>query len=260
MTMRMVDHLDDMSTLGMDADGESSIVSIDDSMISNQQNGGGGGNDIDEDDIEGDIKRYNEQHALVVEGFKCPDEFINVITPMEFEEMVNLFIKFDTDHSNSIDIHEARKILVYINMESSLDKAEELLKVIDTDHSGEIDFNEFCNFIVLMKRGDSRLVGFNSMLGMISSTPLGELEKQATIRKLKINFKIIEQRQATLTQPTLWVVEVNLYGNFQKLVNGEVIIEKSIKRFQGMGNTTKEAKYNAASNALVSLGDTMPGD
>jgi len=100
----------------------------------------------------------------------------------------------------------------------------------------------------------------NSILGMISSTPLGELEKQATIRKLKINFKIIEQREATLTQPTLWVVEVNLYGNYQKLINnGEVIEEKAIKRFQGMGNTTKEAKYNAASNALLGLGDTMPG-
>jgi len=167
MAIRMIERYEDMSTLGMDPDGDSSIVSMEASITSYQQN-----NDIDEDDIEGDIKRYNEQHALIVDGFKCPDEYINVITPMEFEEMVNLFIKFDSDHSHSIDIHEIRKILVYINMESSLDKAEELLKLIDTDHSGEIDFNEFCSFIVSMKRGDPRLIGFNSMLGMISSTPL----------------------------------------------------------------------------------------
>lgn len=78
-------------------------------------------------------------------------------------------------------------------------------------------------------------------------------------RKLKIYFKLVEKREATLTQPTLWIFEVQLKGMFHRLVDGEIIGENLIKKFQGMGHTTKEAKYNAASNALINLGEAMPG-
>ena len=246
--------LEDMSTLGMDWDNET----LETAAVT-KEGGSVATGDIDEDDIEADEKRYLEQHAMVVDGYKCPDEFIKIITPMEFEEMVNLFTKFDVDHSNTIDKHETKKILLYLGMDASLDMAKELLEIIDVDKSGEIDFNEFCNFIVMLKRGDPRLQGYSSMLDVLNSTPLGELERQASSRNLNIRFVIVEKREATLTQPTNYIVEVRLSGIYHTMVNGEVEAKHMVKRFQGMGVTTKEAKYNAASSAILNLGESMPG-
>ena len=40
------------------------------------------------EDIAEDSKTYFSLNKMVVDGFKCPDEFLNLLTPMEFEEMV----------------------------------------------------------------------------------------------------------------------------------------------------------------------------
>ncbi len=248
--------LEDMSTLGMDWDNET----IETNAVTNAENASVATGDIDEDDLEADQRRYLEEHAIVVDGYKCPDEFVNIITPMEFEEMVNLFTKFDVDHSNTIDKHETKKILIYLGMDASMEMAIELLDIVDVDKSGEIDFEEFCNFIVMLKRGDPRLQGYGAMLLVLNSTPLGELERQCVTRGLKIKFVIKEKREATLTNPTQWIVEVQLSGVFHNLENGEVLATQMTKRFQGIGTTTKEAKYNAASNAIINLGESMPGE
>jgi hypothetical protein len=247
--------LEDMSTLGMDWDNET----LETAAVTNAEQGSVATGDVDEEDIEADERKYLEKHAMVVDGFKCPDEFVKIITPMEFEELVNLFTKFDVDHSNTIDKHETKKVLLYLGMEASMDMAKELLEIIDIDKSGEIDFNEFCNFIVMLKRGDPRLQGYGAMLQHLNSTPLGELERQASGRNLKIRFVIVEKREATLTQPTNYIVEVRLTGLYHTLVNGEVEARHMTKKFQGIGQTTKEAKYAAASNALLNLGESMPG-
>ena len=247
--------LEDMSTLGMDWDNET----LETAVVTNA-GGSVATGDVDEDDIEADERKYLEQHAMVVDGYRCPDEFVKIITPMEFEEMVNLFTKFDVDHSNTIDKHETKKILLYLGMDASMDMAMELLEIVDVDKSGEIDFDEFCNFIVMLKRGDPRLSGYSSMLNVLNSTPLGELERQASSRNLKIRFVIVEKREATLTQPTNYIVEVRLTGVYHTLVNGEIEAKHMVKKFQGIGQTTKEAKYNAASNALINLGESMPGE
>lgn len=138
--------LEDISTLGMDWDNETMETAV---VTKGEASCGTG--DVDEDDIEADQRRYLEEHAMVVDGFKCPDEFVKILTPMEFEEIVNLFTKFDVDHSNTIDIHETKKVLIYLGMEGSIDMAQDLLKIIDVDKSGAIDFEEFCNFIVMLK-------------------------------------------------------------------------------------------------------------
>lgn len=246
---------EDMSTIGMDWDNET----LETAVVTQGEHGSQATGDVDEEDIEADERKYLEKHAMIVDGYKCPDEFVKIITPMEFEEIVNLFTRFDVDHSDTIDKHEIKKVLLYLGMEASMDMAKELLEIIDVDKSGEIDFGEFCNFIVMLKRGDPRLEGYSSMLQVLNSTPLGELERQASSRNLKIRFVIIEKREATLTQPTQYIVEVRLSGVYHTLVNGEIEARHMTKKFQGMGNTTKEAKYAAASSALLNLGESMPG-
>ncbi len=43
------------------------------------------------------------EFEMVVNGFRCPDEYCAVLTPMEFEEMVRMFMEYDADGSKTID-------------------------------------------------------------------------------------------------------------------------------------------------------------
>lgn len=252
-----MEYMEDISTIGFDMDNDSSVYS----SIAGKE--GGDGNeimgDLDEDDIEADKAKYFAENAMVVDGFKCPDEYINLITPMEFEELVSLFTRFDSNHSGTIDVHETKKILHFLGMDFSIEKAEDLLRIVDTDGSGEIDFSEFIGFIIMIKRGDERLKGFSTMLDKINSTPLGELERQATSRDFKIEFQVVEIRPPSLVNPTLYVVELKLSGTWYNVENGEITGRFGVRRFQGMGNNVREAKYTAATAAIVNLGDAMPG-
>ncbi len=54
-------------------------------------------------------------------------------------------------------------------------------------------------------------------------------------------------------------IQVHLSGLWYTIVNGDAVGQQITKRFQGMGNTTREAKYAAASAAIVNMGDSMPG-
>ena len=274
------DRMEDISTIGGDWDNESANLSL---ANSRQGRGDEDGNqsiqtpskalqpvsedalnmsqmgDLDVDDIEADKARYYQEHAMIVDGFKCPDEFIEIITPMEFEEMVNLFQKFDANHSGTIDKHETKRILHYLGMDFSIEKAEEMLQLVDKDGSGEIEFDEFCHFIAMIKRGDERLAQFGAILEKLNATPLAELERQANLRNLKIKFEIVEVRPASVTNPTIYVVEAQLTGLWHRVEKGEVISEYLTKRYQGFGENTREAKYNAATAGVLNLGDAMPG-
>ena len=42
-------------------------------------------------------------YEMIVSGFRCPDDYVNVLTPMEFEEMVKFFLEYDVDGSKTID-------------------------------------------------------------------------------------------------------------------------------------------------------------
>lgn len=257
---------EDLSTIGGDWDNDSSqqqssVLTFGEGNNNAKDSLAGSSlmGDLDEDDIAADREEYFKNNALVIDGFQCPNEFLTIITPMEFEEIVTLFLKFDTNKSGTIDKHETKKILNFLGFDHSLEKAEELLKIIDTDGSGEIDFNEFCQFFVMIKRGDERLSKYSGFMDKLHSTPLGELERQAKYRDLRINFRIVEIREASLTNPTLYVVEVDLAGYWHSVQNGEISSSYGVRKFQGMGNNVREAKYAAANAALVNMGSAMPG-
>ena len=129
----------------------------------------GSGNEDGDSDRSYDDDDPND--ILEVEGFLCPKHLVPKLTPMEFEEMVHLFKTYDANDSGDIDKHEARKILLAMDMEATLEKAEELMALVDQDGSGEIEFDEFCEFIVLIKDGDERFRKFDSILENVSQTP-----------------------------------------------------------------------------------------
>lgn len=40
-------------------------------------------------------KFVDDEYELCVNGFKCPLDYVNLFTPMEFEEVVQSFITYD---------------------------------------------------------------------------------------------------------------------------------------------------------------------
>lgn len=87
--------------------------------------------DLDDEDREAERAKFAEEFSIEVYGRKCPDQYINMITPMEFEEIVIMFNEYDVDKSNTIDRHEARKILFNLGMDYSLSQTDELFAIID---------------------------------------------------------------------------------------------------------------------------------
>lgn len=104
-----------------------------------------------------------------------------------------------------------------------------------------------------------RFVSFNSLIKKIGESPMFELERQAKNRQLKVAFKLVEKRDASLFMPTVYVVEVSLMGVWFKMVGGKWESAHETRRFQGMGNTTREAKFDAATNAILRMGEAIPG-
>lgn len=165
---------DDVSSIGGDSLGsdgrEDSLGLGDDQQINDKKKTDVV--DMDDDNFnEQERREYLDAHAIIVDGFRCPDEFVDTLTPMEFEEMVVMFKTYDVNGNGNIDKHEARKILHSLGLESSLQKAEELLALIDVDGSGEIDFDEYCRFIFLIKTGDERMGAFSNLLVSIQLFP-----------------------------------------------------------------------------------------
>jgi hypothetical protein len=203
---------------------------------------------------------YDDREGMVVDGFRCPMHLLTKISPMEFEEMVHLFQTYDANGSGDIDKHEARKILLALDMDATLEKAEEFIRMVDADGSGEIDFNEFCEFIRLVKDGDERFKAFDDMMDAVSETPLGLLEKSANTQGFELKFQTVEVREATAANPPITVVELLMTGTWwERDEKGNAVGTYMTRKFQGLGVNHREAKYTAASAANVKLRQMMPG-
>lgn len=42
--------------------------------------------------------------VLCIDGLTCPDQYVNDFTPLEFEEIVDLFQEYDRDSSGEINV------------------------------------------------------------------------------------------------------------------------------------------------------------
>lgn len=258
---------DDVSSLGGTVhDGDDASLGDEEEKDEKKQNVAGDGShaggasikSADEID-EVELREYLDAHAMIVDGFRCPDEFVDTLTPMEFEELVQMFKRYDVNGSGTIDKHEARKILNELGLDSSLEKAEELLALVDVDGSGEIDFAEYCRFVHLVKSGDERMAQFGGMMDKLKETPLGLLEHQAEMRHLTLRFNLVEVREATAVNPPIYVMELHVTGEWYENKDGVNIAWTGTKKFQSLANNSRDAKYGCAKVALQKLGAMMPG-
>lgn len=95
----------------------------------------------------------------------------------------------------------------------------------------------------------------------MSQTPLGSLEKAASQQGFSLKFQTIEHREATATNPPVFVVELLMDGDWfeRDMTTGFFTSTKQVRKFQGLGMTNREAKYNACKAGTVKLRQMMPG-
>lgn len=127
-------------------------------------------------------------------GFVCPEEFKDKFTPLEFEQVVNMFCEFDANGNGTIDYYEAQKIAYALGAADSAEKASRLMKLIDLDGSGEVEFPEFCRFFILLKKGDGAFAEFKGFLDLVYETPLGTFETRQSASSLQTclnNFHLL---------------------------------------------------------------------
>lgn len=196
---------------------------------------------------------------LSVGGFECPDAYVNDFTPMEFEDLVAMFSEFDKDKSGAVDKEELFVMMKRMDMEHSVSLAEEFMKEIDEDGSGELEFAEFVALVAMVKRGDKTTRGFAKLTQELKSTPAAVLAMEASKRNLRFRYYFVEKREATSMHDEFVVMEVSLTGHWFELVDGDLRESHGARKFQGIGKTTREARYKAAEAALTKMRATMPG-
>ena len=198
------------------------------------------------------------EYTLEHEGFVCPQKYVNDFTPAQYEEMVEMFQKYDIDKSLTIDTQEIRALLCDLDMEHAMDSAVKLMTELDTDGSGEMDWDEFCEFFSRIVRGDSTLRGFAKLTEQLNETPVSMLAEQSQKRDMEVDYKLKEERVATSMHAAHYVIEVTITGTWYGMDNGKPTKYIGPKRFQGIGKTTRDAKFKAANNALAKLQNQMP--
>ena len=199
------------------------------------------------------------EYKLEHNGFVCPQKYVNDFTPSQYEEMVEMFNTYDVDQSKTIDAMEIRKLLCDLDMGHQMEEATKLMAELDTDGSGEMDWDEFCEFFSRIVRGDSTLRGFAKLTEQLNETPVSMLAEQAKKRDMEVDFKLLEERVATSMHAAHYVLEVTITGTWYGMdANGKPSKYIGPKRFQGIGKTTRDAKFKAANNALTKLQNQMP--
>ena len=73
------------------------------------------------------VHESHRRHATDATPRRCPDQYVNDFTPLEFEEIVDLFKEFDKDKSGYIDEEELCEMMRALEMDHSLAKAKEVL-------------------------------------------------------------------------------------------------------------------------------------
>ena len=134
-----------------------------------------------------------------------------------------------------------------------------MIRDVDFDQSGEIEFSEFLHMLAKFKKGDSKFGAFGKLVARMNATPLAALNGEARKRKLALKYVLREVREATSMHVKAFVMEVHLTGTWSEMVDGAVRKATETRKYDGIGKSTREAKFAAATAALSKLKEHIPG-
>ncbi|KAF0686606.1 Aste57867_21611 [Aphanomyces stellatus] len=173
-------------------------------------------------------------------------------TSNEADELVAMFDSADEDKSGTINEDEFRKLLVSLDIRISDAEAEKLIVEVDTNNNGLIEWDEFVVMIVKAKRGDVRFAKLHTMTASLQTTPVALLESEAEKFGLVVEFRLLEERQATSYNPKTYVMGVCITTTSPGGVS-------ETESFEAIGFSSREAKFKVAELALVRMRKLKPG-
>jgi len=192
--------------------------------------------------------------------YRVPAELEADFTPTEIEEATFLFDRLDADDSGAIDFEEMHAAFEEMEEKISDDELEKLIDEVDEDGNGEVDFQEFLHLLSKFKKGNSKFQKMAKLFDGLNLTPLAILGLECERRHLKLEFKLVEIREATSMHPTQFIMNAEISGLFREMQkDGSITTVNEIRKFQGIGKSTRVAKFNAATTALSRLREHVPG-
>ena len=139
-----------------------------------------------------------DSYELIVNGVQCPPEFTHLLTPMEFEKMVEMFSSHDVEKTGYIDMKKVRDFYEMIEVDIPNFRMDQIISELTVESNGSVRFEEMCRFSVLLKTSsESRLKEISAKLARNKTTPVVEIYNQAAKRGLKVEFIALEIRETS---------------------------------------------------------------
>jgi len=208
---------------------------------------------------EKDAEERARRKAELVEKLVVPEQFASFFSPFEIEDLQDRFIDFDEDLSGTISVAELSKVFAALGEDIETDVLERLVEQVDENNSGALEWEEFVAMFADFKSAHSRMAKFMNVLGTLVKTPCVALKQEARRRKLDVFYSLIEVRAADSWNPQQFVMEVGVSGAFHEVVGEKTTTVVEARYFDGIGRTTRAAKFKAATMAMISLRENAPG-
>jgi len=109
---------------------------------------------IDEVDTDGTGALNFEESQVVIDLLKMRAGF----SKNEYEELVDLFHKFDRDKSGEIDTQEIYSVMSWLGYAWKDETVEEIIKIVDLDGSGQLNQSEFLTCMGKMRENELKLI------------------------------------------------------------------------------------------------------
>lgn len=223
--------------------------------------------EVKQDDIGGGGQLSTQEEALLNEAneleklqFQVPVELEASFTPAEIEQMKLLFEELDADESGSIDVEELQQAFKKMGEEVSQDELEDLIDEFDEDHNGAIEFPEFLHLLARYRKEDGKANQLTKLFQGLNETPLVMLERECARRKLRLQYKLLEVREPTSMHATQFIMVAQISGQFlESGEDGKIIRSEETRAYEGIGCNTRTAKFNAATKAIATLREHIPG-
>lgn len=204
-------------------------------------------------------EKYEQDKKALLQKLIIPDKYASFFSPFEMEDLQDRFLDFDVDLSGSVSVAELSKVFTALGEEVNVQMLKDLVEQFDENNTGVLEWEEFVAMFAAFKEDNSRAAKFMSILGLLVKTPCVALRQEAKRRKLLVFYQLVETRKADSWNPEQFIMEVGVSGKFYEVVGNTTKMVVESRYFDGIGSTTRAARFRAATMALLNLRENAPG-